>query len=600
VDRDANIATHFWICNSDGSDPRAPHGNYPFPYSTIDLHPSMPKSEWYPLDRKRDRPFAEWHIRAVPQTSAYNGSSKFTLTAGPHHGEPYGALALLDINVEDDGAMSQLRRITTNKFPESETGGNSSIIYGFAWPFSEAFYLCNYNTSLVILDRFGNREIIPLIKENGENFTMPNRHRPEDPIPLRARQIPPEIPMQTFQGERESMLHQKATISIMDVYNSGLPLPEGTKINELRIIQYFPKSTKHMDKPMIGYATESLARMVLGTVPVEEDGSVFFEAPVNKGISFQLIDDKGMAFQLMRSLTYVHPGEQMSCAGCHENRWEAIPINPNPIAMQRPPSKIQPEVGGREPLNFHRLVAPVVQDKCAPCHSQMGAGPGMSYESLRDWAYFTSGGIPVAESLGQPLRGGSRSIPGKHGAYGAPLYTGGYLDTSHYNVSLTDEERRRITMWLDCNYSELGAYKDEAAQRNGELVWPEFDLDRDNPLGVEKVPWITPVLVRRKEIPAFKVDWIGNTVCVHVHAAETYLLTVATITGKTVLSRRVNGSGTARFSVKDFGRGIYVIRIHLKNQVLFRRLLVAHWGGVSEIGNIGIRPGKPAEFVHSQ
>jgi hypothetical protein len=40
-------------------------------------------------------------------------------------------------------------------------------------------------------------------------------------------------------------------------------------------------------------------------------------------------------------------------------------------------------------------------------------------------------------------------------------------------------------MWLDCNSNELGAYVNEDAQRRGELVWPVFDLDPDNPLGVE-------------------------------------------------------------------------------------------------------------------
>lgn len=67
--------------------------------------------------------------------------------------------------------------------------------------------------------------------------------------------------------------------------------------------------------------------------------------------------------------------------------------------------------------------------------------------------------------------------------YGAPLLK--YLDKSHYEVNLTREELRRITLWLDCNSNELGAYQDEAAQRRGVIVWPVFDLDFANILGVE-------------------------------------------------------------------------------------------------------------------
>ena len=81
------------------------------------------------------------------------------------------------------------------------------------------------------------------------------------------------------------------------------------------------------------------------------------------------------------------------------------------------------------------------------------------------------------------MHGGSRSIPGKHGAYGAPLMK--YFDKSHYKVNLGKEERRRITLWLDCNSSEIGAYENEEIQRAGKVAWPTLDLDRKNILGVE-------------------------------------------------------------------------------------------------------------------
>ena len=68
--------------------------------------------------------------------------------------------------------------------------------------------------------------------------------------------------------------------------------------------------------------------MVLGTVPVEEDGSVYFEAPVGKAIGFQVLDEKGLAVQSMRSVTYVHPGERLTCLGCHESKWRPDSVAP--------------------------------------------------------------------------------------------------------------------------------------------------------------------------------------------------------------------------------------------------------------------------------
>ena len=469
VDRNSNAAQHLWTCFPDGRDPRAPHGNYVHPYSTMvgtDFGPGVFTT----------RPNCEWHIRSVPETEGYQGSSRYVATAGPHHGEPFGALVLIDTNLEDDGLMSQVRRITPNKFPESEVNSETSWDYATPWPLSENFYICNYRDGIYLLDRYGNLELIC----KARNPAL----RPVEPIPIKSRIMPPALPDQTRQADREASRLPPATVAVLNAYTTDLPFPEGTVLKELRIVQYFPKSTQDMFDPIIGYAEQSLARMVLGTVPVEEDGSVYFEAPVGKAISFQLIDQNGVAVQAMRSATYVHPGERLSCVGCHESKLSAASPGTHPMAMRRPPSKITPEVGGLEPLNFHRLVKPVLERKCAACHRRKNEAPDMSYASLKEYAFFLVGGKPQSGRwLTIPRHGGSRSVPGLHGAYGAPLLD--YLDKTHHGVELTGEERRRITMWLDCNSNELGAYVNEDAQRRGELVWPVFDLDPDHPLGVE-------------------------------------------------------------------------------------------------------------------
>lgn len=38
VDRENCLGTRFWISNPDGTNPRAPHGNYPLPYHTFPDH----------------------------------------------------------------------------------------------------------------------------------------------------------------------------------------------------------------------------------------------------------------------------------------------------------------------------------------------------------------------------------------------------------------------------------------------------------------------------------------------------------------------------------------------------------------------------------
>ncbi len=64
--------------------------------------------------------------------------------------------------------------------------------------------------------------------------------------------------------------------------------------------------------------------MPLGIVPVHEDGSAHFLAPVERELMFQVLDENFMAVQTMRSVTYVHRGEHLTCVGCHESPRKSI------------------------------------------------------------------------------------------------------------------------------------------------------------------------------------------------------------------------------------------------------------------------------------
>jgi hypothetical protein len=273
------------------------------------------------------------------------------------------------------------------------------------------------------------------------------------------------------------------TIAVTNVYDSDFRWPEQTEITALRIVQVLPKTTPPVDQPRIGAATETNARAVLGTVPVESDGSAYFEAPVGKLIYFQALDRRGLAVQSMRSGTYVHPGETLACQGCHEPKHRPPAARPGiALALQRPSSKIQPDADGSNPFNYPRLVQGVLDRHCVDCHRQRSAidlsgasggkhGWTRSYESLaaKYGFYFSvSNG-----SINSGIHGGSRTIAGRFGAHAAPLLP--YLDERHYGVRLTEEEFHRLTLWLDCNSEFYGAYHDMDAQARGDVVTPQLD-----------------------------------------------------------------------------------------------------------------------------
>ena len=441
VDRDTNAAHHLWTCLPDGRDPRSSHGNYPV--------------------ARQARPWFEADIRAIPGTRG-----RYVATAAGHHWQAFGSLVLIDQALEDDGAMAQVRRLTPESpFPEGE---KYNALYATAWPLSETFYLCAYdpagkNHGLYLADAFGNRE---LLYRDPSIASM-------SPIPLRPRPAPPAIPDGTGGGP--------ATVAVMNVYDADFEWPAGTRIAALRIIQLLPKTTPALDKPRIGVGGQTNARQVLGTVPVEPDGSAYFEAPPGKPIYFQALDERGLAVQSMRSVTYLHPGERLTCQGCHERKRGRAPAGGGPPqALRRTPSPIAPGPEGSNPYNYVVLVQPVLDRRCVGCHKEKGAvdlggTPGkrgftQSYEALAAKYGFYFDSTKGCYNRG---RNGQRTIAGRFGALAAPLLK--YLGREHCGQDLPPEDFRRITLWLDCNSEFLGAYHDVEGQLAGRPVKPDLE-----------------------------------------------------------------------------------------------------------------------------
>jgi hypothetical protein len=270
---------------------------------------------------------------------------------------------------------------------------------------------------------------------------------------------------------------------VVNVYNSDLPFPPGVRIKWLRVTQNILKTNHPIGEPMIGYERENTPRMPLGIVPVESDGSAYFEAPVAKELIFQALDDNYRAVQSMRSMAFVHPGEQLTCQGCHEPRAKAPAYRGMPIAFRRPPSRLVPELGPIEPIFYYRQIEPIFEARCVPCHAGRGKGPrDMSYEALKEDTFWFAGAMGwdgTRPYSGE--HGGSRTIPGRFGALNCRLGRA-LFDDNHQSVSAVD--RHTIVLWLDSNSLRLGAYEREADQLRGELVWPSLDVDPENLTGI--------------------------------------------------------------------------------------------------------------------
>ena len=474
VDRGFNQAHHPWITTPDGRDPRIIQGNYKRNHD--------------------DAPNMEMGVVAIP------GSRRYVAVAAAHHNVAFGSLIVIDPQVPDDDAMAPLKRLTPDDgFPE--TGERGELVYGTVCPLSEHYYLCAYRPGgkgqfgIYLLDAFGNRDLL----------CADEKYHCTSPIAVKARPAPPQVPVMSspvrlaegYQWRRLGDEHpidptcrgvtDRAVVGLINVYDSRYPFPEGTKIRALRIVQLLPKTAANHHESQIGYGSETGARRVLGTVPVEDDGSARFYVPPARPVYFQALDDRGLAVQSMRSATYVRGGESLTCAGCHEGKARAAAKQTETAAMafRRAPSEIEPEVEGSDPLSFARLVQPVLERRCVGCHQKT---PGkaidlscgawhldpfrwfVSYRNLRPFAFHY--GAPRNEKTRDQYDGWqpSRTVPGQFGAHASKLLT--LLDKGHYDLKLSPTELRCITLWLDANSDFFGSYENMDIQAAGQRVPP--------------------------------------------------------------------------------------------------------------------------------
>ena len=74
--------------------------------------------------------------------------------------------------------------------------------------------------------------------------------------------------------------------------------------------------------------------VVMGTAPVERDGSFFVEVPGDTPLRFTLLDAKGAVLRQERGWFWARSGEQRICVGCHTGP-ERSPDNRVPAVLLR-------------------------------------------------------------------------------------------------------------------------------------------------------------------------------------------------------------------------------------------------------------------------
>lgn len=409
VDRSQVNFHHLWTMNPDGTQHSVFFGN---------LHPGGLFIDAKPIPRSGDVLFID----------------------SPGHGgvEHKGFVARVSAKQGPD-ALRSLRRI-------SKTGS-----YRDPWALDDGLYIAARDRDLVLLSEDGSETNL---------FTLPAAFTNcwlHEPRPLAPRPREPVI------ADKTDLTRPDGVFFLENVYEGRqmAGVEKGT-VKRLLILESLPKPinfTGGMD-PLSYVGTFTLPR-VLGTVPVEADGSAHFAAPALRPVFFVALDARGRAVKRMQSFTQVMPGERQGCVGCHEERVTA----PRPYAAagaaaaaRRAPSAIDASGLAFDVPDFPRHVQPVLDRHCVRCHNpddRKGGvdlcgdrGPmfSMGYYTLAAWGQVGDG------------RNYARSnyAPYALGSGGSPLMR--KLDGSHHGVTPPARDVAALALWLDASAPYPGTY----------------------------------------------------------------------------------------------------------------------------------------------
>lgn len=439
VDRDNMPYMGLWAMAPDGTNPRIVYGNF------------------------TRSPHCVFEAKPIPD------SDKIIFTASAHHAQTMGSLVLLDPSAGTEGAEPLTRLTPEVPFPEIE--GWPKTAYANPWPLSERFHLVAWgHEGLTVpgppgwdrwyaVQRPRNGMAVYLFDAAGGKELLYSD--PEiacgDPIPVRPRSTPPNLAsVVDWAGAKEGRF------LLADVHQ-GLAARAGREIKALRIVAVPPKTHPTMNYPELGITADDPGKCVLGTVPVEQDGSAYFRAPAGVTIFFQALDEQGMAVQTMRSATHVQPGQTLSCIGCHENRNQAPPRRFAQAAM-REPSRITPGPAGSWPIRFDLLIQPILEQRCVSCHHPGGDDAQAARYDLtaaRAYRSLVGYGQPSLQELVMAGYRQGYSIPGQGLAQRSALLKLLEHEDGHYDVRLSAEDRERWITWIDTYAQKAGAFSPE-------------------------------------------------------------------------------------------------------------------------------------------
>ncbi len=272
VDRSQFCFHHLWTINPDGTADMVFYGNQFPEFAMLDAKP-------------------------IP------ASRRIVASFSPEHGRPdhMGRIMIVDpaTGPDNPAAAQPISRATQ--------------YYRDPYPFSDDCFLVADKRGIHVMDGSGQTELVcaPASVSPASVSAPLECHEPR---PLVAREREPVIPSRIDPAQATGRLF------LSNIYHGrNMAGVRPGEVKKLLVLEPLPKPINFSGGmwPTSDGGTFTLAR-VLGTVPVENDGSAWFELPAMRPVFFVALDEHDRSVKRMQSFTNLQPGETASCVGCHE------------------------------------------------------------------------------------------------------------------------------------------------------------------------------------------------------------------------------------------------------------------------------------------
>ncbi len=436
VDKNALTIQSLWSMYPDGTRETAVYANnMVFPEATLDPRP-------------------------VP------GSRLIALTLSKHNSTPRGTIAYLDPSVGKNDPKA-LFNFEDPGNPTRDTGNSC-----------EPYPLDRDTVVFSGRSKGHRRNVIEMMNRKRQRITVLSDPKIclHAPMLVKPRPVPRQMPDLTDQSKKFG------AFSVQDVYQGLTGIKRG-EAKWLRVIEETSRVSASPGSPnpynqtfLVSGALAFATKIYHGMVPINDDGSVYFEAPAGRALYFQVLDKDKRLIQSMRTFIQAAPGATRACVGCHEKRSEApgAQLKVTRKTLAAGPVKLKPESWGTGYMDYPSMVQPIWDKNCVSCHGGKKGIEGrldlsggwtqhfnISYENLADRretqliAYLIDG---IDCMNGTAYWSCQLFKPRGHGSATAPLAKVIMSGHKGWIKGMSETERDLVMAWIDSNGLYYGSW----------------------------------------------------------------------------------------------------------------------------------------------